>query len=72
MCTFDNVQCHVHVLVQCTMYSTSQKKVKVPGDWFALDSLAVRSRFGRGSVGVRSVNVVRFGWVQCGARVSNL
>ena len=56
--------------VQCTV--PVKKKVKVPGDWFALDSLAVRSRFGRGSVGVRSVNVVRFGWVQCGARVSNL
>ena len=48
------VYVHVHVY---TMYSTSHKKVKVPGDWFARGSLPVRSRFGRGSVGVRS----RFG-----------
>ena len=64
---------HVHVCI-CVHTVPVKKKLKyiVPGDWFARDSLAVRSRFGRGSVGVRSVNVVRFGWVRCGARVSNL
>ena len=29
------------------IYSTSQKKVKVPGDWFARGSVGVRSGFGR-------------------------
>ena len=53
------------------MYSTSHKKVKVPGDWFARGSLPVRSRFGRGSVAVRSgfgrgsVGTVRLGTVRC-------
>ena len=52
------------------IYSTSPKKVKVPGDWFARGALAVRSGFGRGSVGERGT--VRFSSVQYGARVINL